>query len=119
MATAYGASAMVSEEVPVIGLLVAVLPFFGSDLPRSKAAAESAAHLRWPQPGDAREEIEKLKNYFDDFCVEMGLIQLGLESYATTATTGSSGELVMATERLLKFLESILHENLAQYKNVR
>ncbi|KAL7785666.1 hypothetical protein V8C43DRAFT_150352 [Trichoderma afarasin] len=93
-------------------LLLGVMEFFGSDLPVSKQAAESEAKARWPRPTDSREEIERIRNFFDDFCVEIGLIELGLKSYYATNPSGSSVELSSTAERMLESLESLLRTEL-------
>lgn len=61
--------------------------------PVTKQAAESEAKARWPRATDSREEIERIRNFFDDFCVEIGFIELGLKSYYATNPSGSSVEL--------------------------
>ncbi|KAK4063619.1 hypothetical protein Trihar35433_8327 [Trichoderma harzianum] len=104
--------ALKPEDAQLVYLLLGVLEFFGSDLPVSKQAAESEAKARWPRPTDSREEIERIRNFFDDFCVEIGLIELGLKSYYATNPSGSSVELSSTAERMLEFLESLLRTDL-------
>ncbi|KAL2833779.1 hypothetical protein BDW59DRAFT_64335 [Aspergillus cavernicola] len=101
------------EDAQRVHLLLGVLQFFGSDLPVSKQAAESDAKLRWPQQADFKEEIERIRNYFDDFCVEVGLIELGLKSYYANNASGSSVELSSIAERMLGFLEALLNRDSA------
>jgi hypothetical protein len=105
--------ALKPENAQLVYLLLGVLEFFGSDLPVSKQAAESDAKLQWPQHADFKEEIERIRNYFDDFCVEMGLIELGMKSYYATNASGSSVELSGTAERMLEFLESLLNPEFA------
>ncbi|OPB36065.1 hypothetical protein A0O28_0112310 [Trichoderma guizhouense] len=105
--------ALKPEDAQLVYLLLGVLEFFSSDLPVSKQAAESEAKARWPRATDSREEIERIRNFFDDFCVEIGLIELGLKSYYATNPSGTSVELSSTAERMLEFLESLLKTDLA------
>lgn len=98
-----------SEDFQQVQLLLGVLEFFGSDLPTSKLAAENAAKERWDLEPDLGEEIERLRNYFDEFCVEIGLIEIGLKSYHIIHPSASTIKLSSTTESILSCLESLLN----------
>lgn len=99
-----------------VKLLADVLTVFGSDLPASKAA--TAAKLK-PKYSRARaQEVENhLKDFYDDLCVETGLISIHLASLDVDLQYYDDLWLVM--EPLLPELELLLPSRFRTSRQVR
>lgn len=61
-------------------LLEEVLVVFKSDLPVSKLTADSNLVAKYPHPASLDAEKRRLRDFYDDFCVEVSLIGVQLDS---------------------------------------
>jgi hypothetical protein len=100
-----------------IRLLKEVMVVFESDLPSSKAAADAKVEQRWSRPRAIEVEKQRLKDYYDDFCIEIGLISVELES--PNIELKVADELWDVVEPLLNILESLLPGRFRILKQVR
>jgi hypothetical protein len=105
-----------AERNQSIRLLKDVVPVFESELPVSKSNAESNVESRWVRAKVANAQKQLLRDFYDDFCIEVGLIAVELETQSTHLSIPDV--LWDAINPLLELLESLLTDQLCPRKSV-
>jgi hypothetical protein len=99
-----------------IRLLRDVLAVFESELPTSKANTDARIEEKWSRSRALEAEKRRLRDYYDDFCIEVNLISVQLESRYTALS--SSDALWEIVKPLMEFLESLVPVRLGSHGSV-
>lgn len=105
------------EKFQFLKLLKATLVVFEAELPSSKALADSKIEQKWSGSKTLERERNRMRDYYDGFCIEISLICVPLELQESQLP--ASEELWDAVEPLIMLLESLVSTKLRPKRPVR